>query len=466
MDKQIKLRMTGRQHSFLYDHLFQTTDQEIFALALCGVGQWVEESIRQVVCINQIIPIKNGATLTELAHFPGESFLGILDEAGRKHQTILMIRSALDGDNSFTILDDNRDREIFKYINKSIDTEFVSISATMFPDGRILARTVNEDGTFSNVESTAIAGSDIHIWHSASTSGNIHDSLIKTAQVFGQGTTSLLSNLSIGVVGVSGTGSPVVEMLYRLGVGELVLVDADTVKEKNVGRIYNSTMIDAAKDRYKVNVLEDAIQRSGLPTNVIPIPNDLFHADVVRRLAQCDIVFGCMDSVDGRDLLNRLSCFYLIPYFDLGVHLDADGNGGVNQVCGTVHYLQPDGSSLFSRGVYTEADLRASSLFRTDKEKYNEQVRSKYIRGIDEEKPAVISVNTLIASLGVNDFLARLHPFREDPNTEFESIGISLTQNRLIFGEKSPPCAILNKYVGRGDIKPLLDMPSLSKRRD
>jgi hypothetical protein len=34
-------------------------------------------------------------------------------------------------------------------------------------------------------------------------------------------------------------------------VGELVLVDGDGVEEKNVGRIYNSTLSDAAEGRLK-----------------------------------------------------------------------------------------------------------------------------------------------------------------------------------------------------------------------
>ncbi|WP_308160861.1 hypothetical protein [Bacillus sp. ISL-77] len=36
----------------------------------------------------------------------------------------------------------------------------------------------------------------------------------------------------MGVVGVSGTGIPVVKQLHRLSVGELVLVDGDGVEEK------------------------------------------------------------------------------------------------------------------------------------------------------------------------------------------------------------------------------------------
>ena len=124
----------------------------------------------------------------------------------------------------------------------------------------------------------------------------------------------------------------------------------------------------------------------------------------------------------------------------------------------------PDGSSLFSRGVYTGEDLRSSSLHRTNPEEYKEQVRSKYIKGIQEDSPAVISVNTLIASMAVNDFLARIHPFRDELNNQFSAFGISLTQTRLILDEDGMPCDIFSKYTGLGDVIPLLKMPVLSEQ--
>src|SRR2546422_10875199 len=108
----------------------------------------------------------------------------------------------------------------------------------------------------------------------------------------------------------------------------------------------------------------------GLGTEVIPLAHNLCEPDVVRAVAACDVLFGCMDGVDGRHLLNRLATFYLIPYFDVGVKLESDGRGGIDQVCGTVHYLQPGRSSLFSRGMYTLEQLRAAGLRRSDPRAY------------------------------------------------------------------------------------------------
>src|SRR5215470_8223948 len=64
-----------------------------------------------------------------------------------------------------------------------------------------------------------------------------------------------------------------------------------------------------------------------------------------------------MDTVDGRYLLNALASYYTIPYFDIGVRLDAVRDGGdrgrIREICGTVNYLRPGRSSLVSRGLFT-----------------------------------------------------------------------------------------------------------------
>src|SRR3546814_6490861 len=65
---------------------------------------------------------------------------------------------------------------------------------------------------------------------------------------------------------------------------------------------------------------------------------------------------------------------------DLGGRINADGSGGVNAVSGVVHYIQPGGSSLRSRGVYSEAELHADVLRRTDPDFYEDQVRRGYVR--------------------------------------------------------------------------------------
>ena len=126
----------------------------------------------------------------------------------------------------------------------------------------------------------------------------------------------------------------------------------------------------------------------------------------IKRVAECDIVVGCMDGAEGRYLLNKLASFYCLPYFDVGVRLDADRTGGVSQICGTVNYLQPGGSSLLSRRAITMDQVQSEGLKRTNPEAYQKQVKENYIHGVAEDRPAVSAVNMHYSSLAMLEILA------------------------------------------------------------
>jgi hypothetical protein len=339
----------------------------------------------------------------------------------------------------------------------------------MLPDGQLFGRILRKDGVFEPIATISVAGDDLHFWYADKGSVALPSFVASHAQAFDDGTIERLRRLSIAVIGCSGTGSPVIEALMRLGVGELVIVDDDTMEDRNVNRIINSTMDDAGKKRPKVDVLGDAIERTGLGTRVIRLRKNLWDPEVVRQVAECDVVLGCMDTVDGRFLLNTLATYYAIPYFDIGVRLDAvrdgAGKGRIREVCGTIHYLQPGRSSLMSRGLFSMADVAAAGLRRTDPAAHKQQLEDGYIKGVVANRPAVISVNMLAASLAVNELLARLHPFREEPNGDYARVIFSLSSMELMPEPEEDVCSILGGKVGIGDRTPLLGLPELSERR-
>lgn len=458
------LRMTGRQHALLRAHLFPGDGNEAVAVALCG--RRVGES-RHVLTVRKIelVPYEACAVRTpvRVTWSTDKVLPPLLEEAARRGLALLKIHSHPGGLKEFSETDDESDRALFPSVYGWTDSEHPHASVIMLPDGHVFGRVVKESGEFESLPLVSVVGDDLqYFWHSSSGEGLVPEFARRHAQAFGAGTTRALRNLSIAVVGCSGTGSPVVEQLARLGVGRLVIVDPDRVEEKNLNRILNATMEDARTGRLKVEVLARAIRQMEFGTDIVPLARNLFDTEVVRQVAECDILFGCMDSIDGRHLLNRLAVFYSLPYFDLGVKLVADGDGSVEQICGSVHYLQPDGSSLLSRGVYTIEQMRAAALKRTNPAAYCDQLREKYIVGVQEDRPAVISVNMQLASIAVNEFLARLHNYRDDGNTPYAVNRISLTQAQTYYEPDGEPCPALARHAGRGDVSPLLELPELS----
>lgn len=458
------LRMTGLQHQQVKTHLFPGDGFEAVVIAVCGRHKGDDRNILTVREIHPI-PYEDCSIRTPVkVTWSTEKLVPVLEKASRTNSAILKIHSHPGGFPKFSRTDNLSDKDLFSSVYGWFDDEDIHASCVMLPDGEMFGRVVKMNGEFEAISKVSVAGDNIFFWNSQKNKNKVPEFARRHSQAFGAGTFSLLSNLSIAVVGCSGTGSPVIEQLARLGVGRAVIVDPDCVEEKNLNRILNTFEEDAQNRDFKVDVLAEAIEKMGTGTDVIPLPLNLSSPEAVKAVAGCDMIFGCMDGVEGRHLLNRLAVFYNIPYIDVGIRLIADGKGGVDQICGSVHYLQPDRSSLLSRGLYTMQKLYEESLKRTNPAEYEKQLKEKYISGVREDRPAVISVNILFAAMAVNEFLARIHQFRDDGNENYAVTTMSLTQAVTYFEEESEPCKVLSKHVGKGDITPLLDMPELSEK--
>lgn len=206
----------------------------------------------------------------------------------------------------------------------------------------------------------------------------------------------------------------------------------------------------------------DAIQKMGFETQVTRIAANLVAPKPIQEIATCDVVFGCVDGAEGRHILNRISSYYVIPYFDVGIDLQASEHGGISQVTGAVHYIQPGGSSLLSRGVYSQEEVEAEALRRSDPELYANHLKQNYIAGVKEDSPAVLPINMHYASLLVLEFLARIHKYRITDDAELAIQQYNLEDVDNVYRAKDgDPCVALAKRVGRGDTTPLLDIIGL-----
>ena len=459
----VKLRMTGAQHAELRNHLLGPDGNESVACALCG--RRAGEAIH-ALCVHKIVLVPNDECLVRTPSrvtWRTESIRRALAEAARRNWAVVKFHSHPQGFSDFSSTDDAADRELFAAVHSWVDSDLPHASVVMLPDGKMFGRWIASSGASYPINVIAVAGDDLHFWFPHGADQNDAPRFAERArQAFGSGTIALLRRLSVAIVGCSGTGSPVIELLVRHGIGRLVLVDPDRIEERNIDRIIFACMSDVG--RLKVDVAVEWIARVGVGTEVECIPTNLYDPLAVRRVAECDILIGCMDGSEGRYLRNRVSSFYSLPYIDVGVRLEADGQGGISQICGTVHYLKPGGSSLLSRRAITMEAIQAEGLRRTNPQAYSDQVRSKYISGVREDRPAVAAVNMHYASLAVLELLARVHSYRVEGNCPFAQFGSSLTDPRFEPMEPDgPPCPFQAKHVGRGDTVPLLENPFLSE---
>ncbi len=465
--RSLSLTITDRQHGVLKQHLFPGDGYEAVALLLCGRARGPAGSEVQRLVVHRVVIVPHAncsvRTPTRVTWQTHPYLFDLLSEAASKGMAIVKIHSHPTGFEAFSSTDDESDRDLFERVFSFLDSSEPHGSAIMLPSGRIFGRWFNEKLATTSFTHVSKIGDDIDIWPAAPLAASTHAASERTLQVFGEATLALMRRLRVAVIGCSGTGSIVIEQLARLGVGHLILVDHDIVEFRNLNRILNATNEDAALGRPKVEVMARAIARMGLGTTVEIHRANLLAPSTVRSVSTADVLFGCMDGVEGRNALNRLAVAYAQAYFDIGVRLDADGKGGIDDIWGTVHYIQPDGSSLMERGVYTRDDLDAEALKRSDPAEYGRRKAVGYIKGVPENRPAVVSTNALYAALAVNEFLARIHRFRWSPNADYAVRRYGLARDLLINEPDLGPSPRFAKLVGRGDMRPLLDMSELSE---
>jgi hypothetical protein len=109
-------------------------------------------------------------------------------------------------------------------------------------------------------------------------------------------------------------------------------------------------------------------------------------------------------------MLNELACAYLIPYFDLAVGVYVE-DGLVSDAGGRVAVVLPTGPCLLCA---KEVDLRQAFDDLASEEELARR-RAQGYAGPNLPSPSVVSINGVVASIGVQEFLAfvsNIHPVR------------------------------------------------------
>ena len=117
----------------------------------------------------------------------------------------------------------------------------------------------------------------------------------RTALLLGEDKMSRLSNAHVLVVGVGGVGAYAAEMLCRAGVGELTIIDADTVNITNINRQLPAT--HSTVGRLKTEVLAEHLLdvNPALRLHTLPI---YLKEEAVGQLLQAEKYDFIVDAID------------------------------------------------------------------------------------------------------------------------------------------------------------------------
>lgn len=186
----------------------------------------------------------------------------------------------------------------------------------------------------------------------------------------------------IGIPGLGGGGSHVVQQCAHVGFLNYVVYDGDAVEESNLNRLIGGTEADVANSTPKIEIAERMIL--GLRGKAKIRAFGCRWQDRPEALRACDVVIGCVDSFAERSELELCCRRYHVPLIDIGMDLvEVEGEPPV--MGGQVILSMPGGPCMFCLGFLSERTLAREA--------------AKY--GATGGKPQVVWPNGVLASTAV-----------------------------------------------------------------
>ncbi|MGI8998817.1 MAG: ThiF family adenylyltransferase [Candidatus Limnocylindria bacterium] len=238
---------------------------------------------------------------------------------------------------------------------------------------------------------------------------------------FGERGQALLGRMKVVVVGAGGVGLPLVTMLARLGVGELVVIDPDRLAPTNLPRMPEARRIDALMplralpgggwiaDRLstrKVRLARRAARRANPSIRFRGMAVNVVEPEAASELIDADYIFLAADGHLARMLVNAVAHQFLIPAVQLGTRIDIDGTTGlVGDIRTNVRPILPGSGCLRCNSLISGSRLQQDSLGERERE------RNRYVEEVPA--PSVIGFNTWAASQAVTNFMLMLGELME-----------------------------------------------------
>ncbi|AKA73613.1 HesA/MoeB/ThiF family protein [Saccharolobus solfataricus] len=163
--------------------------------------------------------------------------------------------------------------------------------------------------------------------------------------VLGLGIQQRLNELKILIAGCGALGTAVAELLARLGVKELTIVDADVVDITNLHRVHLFDENDVGKPKAEVCAKKISLINSSIKINYII--DILDEENVERLISDKDYVFDALDSLYYKLLLNDA----IVKLGKILIY------GGINGEYGSAKLIDPSQTSCLSCFIdYSDQD--------------------------------------------------------------------------------------------------------------
>lgn len=446
-----------KDYELLQQHLFKDGKEQA-ACILCGLSESPNKTaflVREVLPVSQEHIIFNSDDRIE---YSCDSYEPVIKRA--TGQCFFIVHSHFNGYIGFSKLDNEQEPKLLNCACTRIKQGYHG--SLVFNDSSTFEGRIYEpiSKTFQDIQHLKVIGNQYRLLHSIKhQETKVIDlkKLDRNIRAFGKDMQYRMAELHIGIVGCGGTGSALIEMLSRMGVGSLTIVDHDKFNDSNITRMHGTKSGD--EKRLKTEIMDEMIKSLDLGTKVITVSERLDNPITGEKLKDCDIIFSCLDDTNfTRLILNKLSLYYYIPLIDMGIGFDSR-KGILHDILGRIDIITPDRACLLCRNII---DMESCASEMMSPEEYNRQLKIGYAKELKDDNVQSITYNTLIASQAINEMLYILLGMRDSHRNShkvYKYYSERFTSDGVKDLAKKPDCICgMPENLGRGDSDTFLGM--------
>jgi molybdopterin/thiamine biosynthesis adenylyltransferase len=168
----------------------------------------------------------------------------------------------------------------------------------------------------------------------------------------GEGSQAIIERAIIGIAGLGGGGSHIVQQNAHIGFKNYALYDPQTAEDTNLNRLVGATLRDVGREKLRI---ARRIIKGLQPDAKVVCERSRWQSEPEALMA-CDIVFGCVDSFQDRDELETFCRRHLISYIDIGMDIH-QVDGEPPRMAGQVILSAPGHACMKCLGFITPEKL-------------------------------------------------------------------------------------------------------------
>ncbi|MFH1287141.1 MAG: ThiF family adenylyltransferase [bacterium] len=434
-------------------HLLKDRTKEQMVILLCGVSKTNNETR---LLAKHIITLPNDAFAYQSSgglHLKQEIQQHILQLAKKENlsQVDIHTHPGASSHIDFSGIDDFNEKKLVSYLKRKMPgTYFASV---VMNEKSIKARVWIDECHEQEIKKIKVGlDNALAISNAEDKQKNNLEMFDRQVRAFGRELQKKLGALKVGVVGVGGFAI-LTEIITRLGIRNLVIIDNDIIEISNLNRIVAASLEDAKNQTPKVEVAKRNILAIDPKAEVTALQKSVFDKETAEHLKSCDLIIVATDNHSSRLYINKLCNQYLIPLIHLGVNIDVNKRNKITDISGEFVIIEPgQGWCLQCNRIINPQT--ASWEMASDFEKDNLANRG-YIKDIPS--PAVYHLNATIASITcseIHNFVWPYKPLRK--YLSYDLLKSELMEIKVKANKKCPVCSS-NGALGLGDLSLLPD---------